>query len=200
MRAAGRAPSPPALTRPVLATCAKGGRPLVGDEAQKSAPDVHGQPRQQIALVTRRHQLGVAAVAAAALASLASPLPEALAADDFITTPSGLRYLDLRPGEGATPQPGDVCVVDWAGYTKGYQGKRVGNTTKNEEPYVFTLGAHEVGAARSLRAWRRATGSSNFEPLPRASERQHTEHIGRCLSHQKPQRLPSEVVPALTSL
>lgn len=29
--------------------------------------------------------------------------------------------LDVRPGEGASPKPGDTVVVHWSGYTKGYQ-------------------------------------------------------------------------------
>jgi FKBP-type peptidyl-prolyl cis-trans isomerase len=41
--------------------------------------------------------------------------------DDFTVTPSGLKVLDVRPGEGATPQPGDTVVIHWSGYTKGYQ-------------------------------------------------------------------------------
>lgn len=41
--------------------------------------------------------------------------------DDFTITSSGLKVLDVRPGEGATPQPGDTVVVHWSGYTKGYQ-------------------------------------------------------------------------------
>lgn len=78
----------------------------------------------QQSLITRRQQL---AAVAAALA-LAPPAPSlaavfAPANDDFIASPSGLRYLDIRQGEGATPQPGDTVVVHWSGYTKNYQCK-----------------------------------------------------------------------------
>lgn len=34
--------------------------------------------------------------------------------------------------------------VHWSGVTKGYQGKRIDNTSLRDEPYVFRLGAHEV--------------------------------------------------------
>jgi FKBP-type peptidyl-prolyl cis-trans isomerase len=73
--------------------------------------------------------------------------PQQARADDFTVTPSGLRYLDLRPGTGATPQKGDTVVVHWSGYTKGYQGKRIDNTSVRDEPYVFKLGSGEaIGA------------------------------------------------------
>lgn len=31
------------------------------------------------------------------------------------------------------------------GYTKGYQGKRIDNTSARDEPYEFVLGQHQVG-------------------------------------------------------
>lgn len=58
----------------------------------------------------------------------------------FITTASGLRYLDLKPGTGAAPQPGQLCVVDWVGYTAGYQAKRIESTRETDEPFRFVLG------------------------------------------------------------
>ena len=36
---------------------------------------------------------------------------------------TGLQYKDYRIGLGAAPKPGDVVVVDWAGYTIGYYGR-----------------------------------------------------------------------------
>jgi hypothetical protein len=35
-------------------------------------------------------------------------------------------------------------VVHWSGYTSGYQGKRVDNTSVRDDPFVFTLGRNEV--------------------------------------------------------
>lgn len=70
--------------------------------------------------------------------------PPGAHADDYTTTQSGLKYFDIKVGEGAAPQPGDTCVVHWAGYTKGYQGKRVGNSSKLDEPYEFVLGAKQA--------------------------------------------------------
>lgn len=35
-------------------------------------------------------------------------------------------------------------VVHWSGYTSGYQGKRIDNTSVRDEPFVFTIGSNEV--------------------------------------------------------
>lgn len=41
---------------------------------------------------------------------------------DYVQSPSGLQYYDIREGTGPTPQQGQTCVVDWAGVTIGYYG------------------------------------------------------------------------------
>ena len=38
----------------------------------------------------------------------------------------GLRVLDIQDGTGQSPEAGDECIVQWNGYTSGYQGKRFG--------------------------------------------------------------------------
>ena len=55
--------------------------------------------------------------------------------------------MDIRAGAGSTPKKGDTIVVHWSGYTKGYQGKRIDNTSTRDEPYIFKLGAGEAIAA-----------------------------------------------------
>jgi FKBP-type peptidyl-prolyl cis-trans isomerase len=52
--------------------------------------------------------------------------------------------LPARLGEGASPKAGDTVVVHWAGFTKGYQGKRIDNTSVRDEPYEFVLGQGQV--------------------------------------------------------
>ena len=58
----------------------------------------------------------------------------------FVQSPSGLRYADLRVGDGASPQPGQTVVVEWVGYTAGYQAKKIESTRETDQPFVFTLG------------------------------------------------------------
>ncbi|KAK9868046.1 hypothetical protein WJX84_001415 [Apatococcus fuscideae] len=65
-------------------------------------------------------------------------------ADDYTVTASGLRYFDVRTGSGRTPAEGDYVLLDWSGFTEGYQGKRIGNSTKTDEPFRFRIGAGEA--------------------------------------------------------
>ena len=104
---------------------------------QESHNDAHIDRRQLLQL-----SLAIASCVAAP-AAVAVP-------DDFTTLPSGLKYLDIRPGEGAAPAAGDRVVVHWSGFTKGYQGKRIDNTSVRDEPYEFVLGSGQVsGKGRS---------------------------------------------------
>mmetsp|Transcript_411 Transcript_411/g.920 ORF Transcript_411/g.920 Transcript_411/m.920 type:complete len:223 (+) Transcript_411:152-820(+) len=45
--------------------------------------------------------------------------------DDFIQTPQGWSYRDVKPGKPGSPvaQKGDKVVFDWSGYTIGYFGR-----------------------------------------------------------------------------
>ena len=63
----------------------------------------------------------------------------------FATSPSGLRYIDLREGDGTkVPKRGDVVVVDWVGYTAGYQAKKIESTRETDAPFTFTVGSGEA--------------------------------------------------------
>ena len=42
---------------------------------------------------------------------------------------------------------GDTVVIHWDGYTSGYQGKRIDNTSTRDEPYEFVLGGDSTIAA-----------------------------------------------------
>ena len=43
-----------------------------------------------------------------------------------ITTPSGLKITDSKIGTGATPQPGQICIMHYTGwlYQDGAKGKK----------------------------------------------------------------------------
>ena len=42
---------------------------------------------------------------------------------DYVRTPSGLQYQDLREGTGKDARQGAQVTVDWDGYTIGYYGR-----------------------------------------------------------------------------
>ena len=62
----------------------------------------------------------------------------------FVQSPSGVRYAELREGTGASPADGDVVVVEWVGYTEGYQAKKIESTRETDAPFIFKLGAGEA--------------------------------------------------------
>ena len=55
-------------------------------------------------------------------------------------TKSSARFADLRVGDGATPTPGQTVVIEWVGYTAGYQAKKIESTRETDTPFVFTIG------------------------------------------------------------
>ena len=63
-----------------------------------------------------------------------------------MTTPSGLQITDSKIGTGATPQPGQICVMHYTGwlYQGGAKGKKFDSSLDRGQPFVFSLGAHQV--------------------------------------------------------
>jgi peptidylprolyl isomerase len=64
----------------------------------------------------------------------------------FITTPSGLQYVDLRPGRGKPPEPGQTCSVLYRGWL--YNDKKKGDlfdaAQDRRKPFRFVLGQGQV--------------------------------------------------------
>jgi len=90
--------------------------------------------------LSRRHTL--AALAAAAIA------PQAARAQGGkpITTPSGLQYIDVKVGTGASPRPGQTCVMHYTGwlYENGAKGKKFDSSVDRNEPFEFPIGQRRV--------------------------------------------------------
>jgi FKBP-type peptidyl-prolyl cis-trans isomerase len=59
-----------------------------------------------------------------------------------VTTDSGLKYQDLKVGDGAEATKGKTVVVDYTG-TLASNGKEF-DTSKGKEPFTFPLGAGKV--------------------------------------------------------
>jgi len=75
-------------------------------------------------------------------AFLAAP---SLAADDAkktITTASGLRYIDVAVGKGASPVAGKQVTVHYTGTLEN--GKKFDSSVDRNEPFTFTIGVGEV--------------------------------------------------------
>ena len=68
-------------------------------------------------------------------------MPEKAAAAKEVTTPSGLKYVDLEVGTGPLPKAGQTVVVEYTGtLTNG----KVFDSSVGKPPFEFVLGAGQV--------------------------------------------------------
>ena len=63
-----------------------------------------------------------------------------------VTTPSGLRIIDVKQGTGAVPQAGQTVTVNYTGwlYVDGKKGKKFDSSLDRNQPFSFTLGQGQV--------------------------------------------------------
>ena len=62
------------------------------------------------------------------------------------TTPSGLQITDSKVGTGASPKPGQICVMHYTGwlYEGGAKGKKFDSSVDRGEPFEFPIGQKRV--------------------------------------------------------
>jgi len=87
--------------------------------------------------------------AAAALAIIAAltPAGRSDAADNQVTEmPNGLKYTDVKVGDGATAKAGNKVSVNYTGwlYNNGAKGAKFDSSLDRGQPFQFTLGARQV--------------------------------------------------------
>jgi len=93
----------------------------------------------------------------AAAALLWNSGPAVAAADDFITTESGLQYkVTQEPKEGAAvPQPGQTVKAHYTGWLDGFDSpKKFDSSRDRGRPFQF-----QVGKGQVIRGWDEAFGS-----------------------------------------
>ena len=59
-----------------------------------------------------------------------------------VTTSSGLQYIDLKVGTGATAQAGQTVSVHYTGWLEN--GKKFDSSVDRGQPFLFPLGAGRV--------------------------------------------------------
>jgi len=78
--------------------------------------------------------------------AMISPFPLAASGEDYTTTASGLRYLDLVEGKGAHPKKGQTIVVHYTGWLK--DGTKFDSSLDRHDPLSFRIGVGQV-----IRGW-----------------------------------------------
>ena len=63
-----------------------------------------------------------------------------------VTTPSGLRIIDVKPGSGPVPQAGQTVTVNYTGwlFVDGKKGKKFDSSLDRGVPFSFTFGQGQV--------------------------------------------------------
>jgi len=82
----------------------------------------------------------------AAFAFVAPTTATAQAVGATVTTPSGLKITDSKVGTGATPRPGQICVMHYTGwlYEGGAKGKKFDSSLDRGQPFEFPIGRRQV--------------------------------------------------------
>jgi peptidylprolyl isomerase len=72
----------------------------------------------------------------------AKPAGEKKVENAEVTTPSGLKYIDIKVGEGAMPQQGQTVIVHYTGTLT--DGKKFDSSVDRGQPFTFPLGMGRV--------------------------------------------------------
>jgi peptidylprolyl isomerase len=99
------------------------------------------------------------AQAAAAASEATAPTeaasePTAINPEDIVTTTSGLQYIEVMPGSGPQPQPGEIVTVHYTG--KLADGTKFDSSYDRGEPIRFPLGQGMV-----IAGWEEGIGMMN---------------------------------------
>ena len=79
----------------------------------------------------------------------------ALAASE-VTTPSGLRIIDVKPGTGPTPKAGQTVTVNYTGwlFVDGKKGTKFDSSLDRHQAFSFTIGQGQV-----IKGWDEGVGA-----------------------------------------
>jgi peptidylprolyl isomerase len=99
-------------------------------------------------VLPRVRTLAAIALAAAltGIVAVGTSTPSNAQAAKTMTTASGLQIADGKVGTGATPKPGQTCVMHYTGwlYENGAKGKKFDSSVDRGEPFEFPIGQKRV--------------------------------------------------------
>jgi peptidylprolyl isomerase len=103
-----------------------------------------------MSLTRRESALALLAGLGVVAAGSFTPATAQTSAKKTMTTASGLQITDTVEGTGATPKPGQTCVMHYTGwlYTNGIKGKKFDSSVDRNEPFEFP-----IGKGRVIKGW-----------------------------------------------
>ena len=104
--------------------------------------------RFQRALLTIMSALAITVISG--VSNFVSTTASAQTAGKTMTTASGLQIIDSVVGTGASPKPGQTCVMHYTGwlYENGQKGKKFDSSVDRNEPFEFP-----IGQGRVIKGW-----------------------------------------------
>lgn len=90
--------------------------------------------------------LGIMVAFATIFGCLALDQAQAQTSGKTMTTPSGLQIVDTTVGTGASPKPGQTCVMHYTGwlYQNGQKGAKFDSSVDRGKPFEFRIGVGMV--------------------------------------------------------
>jgi FKBP-type peptidyl-prolyl cis-trans isomerase len=83
---------------------------------------------------------------ALAMIIVVTPVDRSMAANEGVEMPNGLKYTDIKIGDGAAATAGKKVSVHYTGWlsNNGAKGAKFDSSLDRGQPFQFTLGAHQV--------------------------------------------------------
>jgi len=88
--------------------------------------------------------------------------------DEEVTTGSGIRYVVLQPGGGATPETGQTAIVHYNVWLSDW--RKLDSSFMKGQPYPVEIGAGKVIKGWDIIPWQLAYGENGREGVPPKSD------------------------------